>query len=341
MNQPRPPQDPSPDSLGSGLPRTAPAPDSPPPHRSPPPLPRRDPRGHKGTFGTVAVLGGSAFGAGRMIGAPALSALAALRAGAGLVRLVMPEPILAHGMALAPSATGIALPVDPSGGIVPHEAARTVDELVAASTCLVIGPGMGAAPGVAAATLRAVQQEDIPIVVDADALNALASTPHLFRDFHARAVLTPHPGEFARLAAVLKIPHSPTDPAARPAAAATLAQRLGCVVVLKGPGTVVSDGLQTYTCPRGHPCLGTAGTGDVLAGLVAALIAQFAPPTAAAQLARPIPGTLSLFDAACIAVLAHALAGEAWAGSHAAAAGLLATELADALPAALESLRTS
>jgi NAD(P)H-hydrate repair Nnr-like enzyme with NAD(P)H-hydrate dehydratase domain len=105
---------------------------------------------------------------------------------------------------------------------------------------------------------------------------------------------------------------------------------LGCIVVLKGAGTVVSDGINTWTCTRGHACLGTAGTGDVLAGVIAGLVAQHASGPAR---------TLSLFDVARISVQAHAIAGEQWARTHDASAGLLAPELAELIPHELEELR--
>lgn len=286
--------------------------------------------GHKGTFGTVAVVGGSCAGDGKMIGAPALSAKAALRAGCGLVRLAMPEPVLAAGIVMAPWATGVGIRTDEGGEILPHEASAVIDRLVVSATCLVIGPGMGMGPGSMAASLRAVQQESVPVVVDADALNCLSQVPQLHADFHARAVLTPHPGEFERLAKAFRIAGNPTDAAQRPGAAASLAQRLGCIVVLKGAGTVVSDGIRTWVCRHGHPVLGTAGTGDVLAGLIGGLAAQYAAHEDSA---------LSLFDAARVAVQAHAIAGEEWAQTHSASAGLLATELADELPAVLEAMR--
>jgi hydroxyethylthiazole kinase-like uncharacterized protein yjeF len=294
-----------------------------------PTLPQRPAAGHKGTFGTVSVVGGSCADGARMIGAPALAGLGALRAGAGLVRLVMPNPILNAGIAMCPSATGIGLPVDGRGEVVAHEAAEVIDGVLMQSTCMAIGPGLGANAGAAAISLRAVQQQDIPVVIDADAINNLAAVPELHRDFNAAAVLTPHPGEFRRLAQALRMTHDPVDPASRPLAAEALAQRLGCVAVLKGAGTVVSDGIQTWVCDRGHPCLGTAGTGDVLAGLIAGLIAQHGTG----------PKAMPLFDLARAAVYAHAAAGERWAQSREASAGLLAQELADELPAVLESLR--
>lgn len=265
-----------------------------------------------------------------MIGAPALAALGALRAGAGLARVYAPEPMLPHVLALTPSATGIALPVDDDGAILASRAAEVLDGAIEACRALLIGPGLGAARSVQALSLRAVQQESIPVIVDADALNALAEVPDLFRDFRARAVLTPHPGEFRRLASALRIGHDPIDPASRPAAADELARRLGCIVVLKGAGTVVSNGLEHWVCARGHPCMATAGSGDVLTGVIGALAAAYAHSPS---------GPVSLYDAARLGVEAHAIAGEQWAARAGASAGMLASELADAVPAALETLR--
>lgn len=297
-----------------------------------PALPARDPRGHKGVFGTVCIVGGSCTRASRMIGAPALAALGALRAGAGLARILAPAGVLEAALTICPSATGFVLPVEVTGEPCAGDAARVLDEAIAGASSLVIGPGLGQGKGQGDLVLRVLQQEDAPVVADADALNAMASTPDLFRDFRARAVLTPHPGEFARLARSLRITHNPASDASRPAAAESLAQRLGCIVVLKGAGTVVSDGQRTWTCPRGHACLATAGTGDVLAGVIAGLIAQFGAPGTSA---------LSLYDAARVGVFVHAAAGEAWALAHGAQAGLLAPELAELIPAQLERLRSA
>lgn len=304
--------------------------------RSPPPsLPGRPATGHKGTFGTVLVVGGCAPSSGAhatMIGAPALAARAALRAGCGLAKMLVPAPLAPAALSITPSATAHGVEVDAAGDMLGHDAAERLDELSADASAIVVGPGLGVSTGAAAVTLRCVQGAT-PVVVDADGLTALASTPELHRDFHAPAVLTPHPGEFRRLAASLRLTHDPTDPASRPAAAEALAQRLGCVVVLKGAGTVVSDGLRSWVCDRGHPCLATAGTGDVLAGLLGGLLAQFFRPSARGPLAP------SLYDLARAGVLAHAIAGERWAEERSSQAGLLAGELADLLPAALEPMR--
>lgn len=322
-------------------------------HRPSPPndlprLPRRAPDWHKGTAGTVAIVGGSCNAGMRMIGAPALSALGALRAGAGLARLVMPGPILNEGLVLCPGATGIELPCGVDGLFAPHVAAEVVDRVLANCTCIAVGPGLGVSDGSSAAVLRAVQNEERPLVLDADGINALARIPEFLRDFRAAAVLTPHPGEFRRLVGAMGMQGDLGLSQSRERACEHLAQRLGRVVVLKGRGTVISDGLRTWTCPAGHPCLATAGTGDVLTGVIGAVIAQFVPPldqlllrAKFAKLPVDAARPLDMFDAARLAVWAHARAGEMWAAHTGAEAGLLATELAGLIPAALEEVRAT
>lgn len=320
-----------------------------------PTLPPRPDDGHKGTFGSVAVMGGSRDPAGVMIGAPALSARAALRSGCGLARLIVPESIVDAAIVACPSATAWAIPCDPSGAAMVQPAVELADRAAAWADAVVIGPGMGTGPATRAATIRLLQQERSAVIVDADALTAIADLPQLGRDLRAAAILTPHPGEFRRLAAPLNIAHDPTDPTARPQAAALLAQRLGCIVVLKGAGTVVSDGLRTWTNTSGGAELATAGTGDVLAGLIAGLIAQLRRPAdpdaatdlvalAAAKLGRPAPASRArpapaFFDVVRLAVHAHGRAGTRWRETRHASAGLLAHELADLLPEVLEPFR--
>lgn len=307
-----------------------------------PTLPPRDPRGHKGTFGTVAVVGGQT-GATPMIGGPALAAVAALRTGAGLVRIVAPEPTLSAALIVAPSATGVSLPVDETGALIAHEAVAAFDRVLTAATVVAIGPGLGVSAGAVALSLRAVGQTQTPVVADADALNALAQTPDFARDIRAQAVLTPHPGEFARLAKPLGVTADPTLERERPIAAEQLAQRLGCVVVLKGAGTVVSDGQRTWVNETIDAALATGGTGDVLTGVISGLIAQhYRKPTSAGSrsLTSEALGGLSLFDCARLGVRAHALAAAIWRQRAGAEAGLLAMELAGCLPAACEALRT-
>jgi ADP-dependent NAD(P)H-hydrate dehydratase len=239
----------------------------------PPMLPPRDPRGHKGTFGTVLVCGGCAANP-RMIGAPALAAMASLRAGCGLAKVLAPAPILDHVLTLCPSATGWGVELDEHQRLMPHEASRGFDAIAPQAHSIVVGPGLGEGPGVSRLALRAIQHEGCPVILDADAINALATIPELHRDWRCAGVITPHPGEFRRLAAWLNIEADAVSEATRPSAAEELAQKLGCIVVLKGAGTVVSDGHQTWVNATGGPELATAGTGDVLAGLIAGLVAQ-------------------------------------------------------------------
>jgi ADP-dependent NAD(P)H-hydrate dehydratase len=247
-----------------------------------PGLPDRDPKGHKGTFGTVVVIGGCAStrpGMMRMIGAPVLSARGAARSGAGLVRLLMPSPIIDAGVSMLPNATGISLPVDEHGDVITHEAAAELDRQFESASAMVIGPGLGSPPpgsgGCASLVLRAIQQDKVPIVLDADGLNLLSKITEFWRDIRAPLIVTPHPGEYRRLAQAVGVDGDPIDVHKRPLAAEMLAQRLGAIVVLKGAGTVVSDGHRTWTCTRGHSCLATGGTGDVLAGVIAGLVSQF------------------------------------------------------------------
>lgn len=335
-------------------------------HQAPfvlPAIPPRDPRGHKGTFGSVAVIGGCAAGAITMIGAPTLTAIAALRAGAGIARLHMPQPLVAAALTIAPSCTACAIPTDSVGQYTPSDAAAAVDFAAESTRVLAVGPGLGAGPGPTAITLRAIQQREHHVVLDADALNALCEIPDLHRDFHAPAVLTPHPGEFRRLAAALNVHDDPINPASRPVAATALAQRLGCIVVLKGANTIVTDGLRTYIDPAHDSALATAGTGDVLTGIIAGLVAQHvAPPIddlkalaharslAAGHASAHVTGNLvaeefnpierlDLFTTACLAVRTHAIAARIWRARHNADAGLLALELAECIPAAVQSLR--
>lgn len=312
-----------------------------------PALPARDRQGHKGSFGAVGVVAGCAGGGVRMIGAPALVARGAFRAGAGLVKIACPEPVLDSAIVLEPSATGLALPVGPGGDLRPHESAGVIDRLVDETDAIVFGPGLGGGEAIEQLALRVIKVDDKPLIIDADALNALARVPELAREWRGRAIVTPHPGEWRRLGASVRATGDPVEPRGRVEAASSLAQRLGCVVVLKGAGTVVSDGLRAWTCPAGDPCLATAGTGDVLAGVLGALVAAYGAPAEPAgvpdaireKLPRSRARPLDLFDAARLGALAHARAGERWAATHRAHAGALAREIADFIPAEIERLR--
>ena len=305
-----------------------------------PPLPNRPQDGHKGTFGTVAVIGGAAgmhhddaFEP-TMLGAPALAALGAIRSGCGLVKIAAPAPIIEHVLTLAPFATGYGLEVDHARSVIAAHAAPVIDELVRTSRAIVAGMGMGNTHSTAQIIARLLAQEDCPVVIDADGLNALCDLPGFDRDLRANAVLTPHPGEAKRLLAALSIEADPAGNRPKRAwACSRLAQRLGCVVVLKGRGTVVSDGHRVWVCDRGSPALASGGTGDVLAGIIGSIIAQTHNQTRDAE-------GLDLLTAAAIGVQAHAIAGERWAESHKGEGGLIANELPELLPEIFSALRT-
>lgn len=264
--------------------------------------------GHKGTFGTVLVVGGHR----RYVGAPALSARAAGRSGAGLVTLAVPEaiyPLLAAQTGLQ-SATWLPLPTDP---------ARAVGDIARAAVgadALVVGPGLGAGqPGreLARRLLLDGPAALPPVVVDADGLNALAEQDGWWRDAASPLVLTPHPGEMARLLGRERN-QIQTD---RLSTALEAATRFGEIVVLKGAFTIVAapDG-RAGIVPVATSALARAGTGDILAGMIGALLATGHPP----------------YDAAAIGATVHAAAGLRLALPTARAA--LSSDLLHHLPAA-------
>ena len=278
-----------------------------------PRLPRRAADGHKGTFGTVLVLAGSRG----MSGAAVLCGRAALRSGAGLVRVACPAGIQAEVAVGEPCYTtvGIRQHADGSFG---DGAVADVVELARAADVLVVGPGLGRADNTAT-LVRGVLGElpRTPTVVDADGLFALSPFTDAHSDRPVPLVLTPHPGEFARLAGE---PVS-AEPAAREAAAVRFAARFGVVLLLKGMGTVVSDGRRVYRNSTGNPGMATGGSGDVLSGTVAALLAQ----------------RLSPFDAAVLGAWAHGRAGDR-AAARLGQTGMIASDLLDELPGAFRDL---
>ncbi|MGA1467415.1 MAG: NAD(P)H-hydrate dehydratase [Phycisphaerales bacterium] len=300
------------------------------------PWPPRPLDGHKGTFGTVLVVGGS-LGQRGMLGGPTFSALGALRAGCGLCELAMPAPLLVAGLSLAPSATGVALPVDGRGTI---DAAAAIDALRAAldrATVLAIGPGLGEDHGVedfVQALLAAAVSRGLPVVLDADGLNAYARFGR-GEAFATPTIATPHPGEFRRLAESCGLGElDPVDPARRPESARVLAARLRAIVILKGQGTCVAMGDRVEVERCGNPALATGGSGDVLTGVVASLWAQWIASKG------PAPITELGFEAARAAVQLHGHAADRWAREHG-DAGMLASDLLAAIPDARRALSAS
>jgi NAD(P)H-hydrate epimerase len=208
-----------------------------------------------------------------------LCATAALRGGAGLVRVAVPEEILPVVAAGNPCYMTWPLPHDPEGRL-RAEAGAELLNLLRTSSVAVVGPGMGQGPALPDLLLRLLEQAPTPLVLDADALNNLATQRDRLGKHSAPVVITPHPGEFARLLGT----DIPTVQARRQELAAQFARSHGLVVVLKGHGTVVTDGQSVYVNTTGNPGMATGGTGDVLGGLIGALIGQGLEAFAAAQL---------------------------------------------------------
>jgi NAD(P)H-hydrate epimerase len=312
-----------------------------------PRIPPRPADGHKGTFGTVCVVGGQAGGGSGgagprvMVGGPAFAALGALRSGCGLAVLAVPMPVMAAALVIAPGATGLALPVDENGALKPSDIAHMLDQHMLSFRCLALGPGFGAEVPQQQVVARLVAQDEVPLVIDADALNCLANLPQFHRDMRAASILTPHPGEFARLAKTLGFDADAVDPKKRPAAAEELARRLGCVVVLKGHGTIITDGVNTHVNATGNVALATAGTGDVLTGIIAGFVAQFFKPSlgnTSRQITAQQQGGLSLLDCARLATHLHGLGADRWAAQHG-NAGMTALDLLNEVPDALRAMR--
>jgi ADP-dependent NAD(P)H-hydrate dehydratase / NAD(P)H-hydrate epimerase len=272
-------------------------------------LPPRRRDAHKGRFGHALLIGGAPG----YSGAITLAARACLRAGAGLVSVLTPAavaPIVAGGV---PEAMVHAVPDDRLG-------AAALDVRPpgrAAFSSILVGPGLTPHAGAAALVERLLRETDAPLVVDADALNALSGRPERLRR-NAPVIITPHPGEAARLLGL-----TPADVQAdRFAAARRLADVSGAVTVLKGAGTLVAvAGAPLGVNRTGNPGMATGGTGDVLGGLIAGLAAQGIPPA----------------DAARLGVYLHGAAGDA-AARHGTPQTLIAGDLVDALPSAFRAL---
>jgi ADP-dependent NAD(P)H-hydrate dehydratase len=280
-----------------------------------PRLPRRAFDAHKGSFGKVLIVAGSRG----MSGAAVLCGRAALRSGAGLVQVAAPANVQLVVAAGNPCYTTIGIHQH-ADGTYTDAAATDVVEWARAANALAIGPGLGHTPDVAALVKQVLRElPRTPTVVDADGLNVLAPFTEEFQSRPCPLILTPHPGEFCRLSGR----HMPDVQAHREAAAVEFAGRFGVVLVLKGAGTIVTDGQNLYRNSTGNPGLATGGAGDVLTGAIAALLGQ----------------QLSPFEAAVAGVWVHGRAGD-----HAAATlgqiGLTAADVIECLPQAFQDLET-
>jgi NAD(P)H-hydrate epimerase len=220
-----------------------------------------------------------------MSGAAILCGSGALRGGAGLVRVSVPESILPIVAGANPCYLTAALPED-ENGLLAGTAANELVMLAKANNVVALGPGLGRSQAIARLVSTLIARTDVPLVIDADGLNALEDQTDILKKRSAPLVLTPHPGEFARLAKK----DVPTIQSKREELAVQFASEHELVLVLKGHHSVVTDGRQVFINTTGNPGMATGGTGDVLTGLIAALIGQGLDEFAAAQLGVHVHG---------------------------------------------------
>ena len=264
-------------------------------------LPDRNPWGHKGNFGKLLLLCGSRG----YTGAAFFAAMGALRAGAGLVFLGVPESI--YGIEAVKLNEPVIFPLPDAGGRLSADAVPEILTRLPQMDAVLVGPGLGQSEGTLAVVRVVLEKAECPVVVDADGINVLSAHRDLLRGRKLPTILTPHDGEFARLGGVIG-----ED---RMSAAAALAEELGCTVLLKGHETCITDGVNGYINPTGNPGMAVGGSGDVLAGVITALLGAGLPPLEAA---------------ACGAWL-HGAAGDRCAaelGQY----GMLPTDMLSALP---------
>ncbi len=250
-------------------------------------LPHLAPRAadsHKGDYGSGLLIGGSRG----MCGAIALAGLAALRSGAGLVRLAVPDQCLETVASYSPCFMTIPLPDDEQGRLA-WKCLEKLEAPLANATCVAIGPGLGQSADLRKLVRRLVRTVTCPLVVDADGLNNLVDASGWRKQHSSTLVLTPHPGEWSRLSGV-----SAGDREAQCRAAVNFAANTQSIVVLKGARTLITDGHSAVWNGTGTPAMATGGSGDVLTGLITALICQGLEPR----------------DAAHVGVHAHGLAAE-------------------------------
>ena len=268
-------------------------------------LPDRDPFAHKGKFGKILLLCGSRG----YTGAAALSARGALRTGAGLVFLGVPESI--YAIEAVKLDEPVVFPLLDCGGTLSVEAVPEILERLPKMNAVLIGPGLGQSEGTFAVVKAVLENFHGPVVVDADGINNLSRHKDILRDREYPTILTPHDGEFARLGGIIGPDRS--------ASAEALARELGVIVLLKGHRTVITDGKTTYVNHTGNPGMAVGGSGDVLAGIIVSMLGQRLEP----------------LEAAAAGAWLHGAAGDLCAeeiGQY----GMLPSDLVEALPRLLK-----
>ena len=265
---------------------------------------------HKGDFGKVCIIAGSVG----MAGAAAIAGRSALRAGAGLVRVATPGCVLSTVAAIEPCFTTIAL--DDENGQMSTAAIGKVLDLASENDVVAFGPGVGVGAGPMAIVEKLIEQKGLRLIVDADGLNNLAKIKSWQTKVKADLILTPHPGEMQRLWRGTLRDDMPGD---RGEQAVLMAGCAKATVVLKGAFTVVSNGEKLYVNQTGNPGMATAGSGDVLTGIIAALCGQ----------------GLDNFDAAVLGAYIHGTAGDI-AAEKIGQVSMIATDIIDCLGEAFE-----
>jgi NAD(P)H-hydrate epimerase len=242
----------------------------------PPPPRRRKRDSHKGTFGHVFVVAGSQ----RMMGAALLCSEAATRAGAGLVTLGCPRSLQRYVAPACPTTISIPLPETFEASLA-LGAWPAIKAFCENATVLALGPGLSRHPATALLARRIVERVELPLVIDADGLNAVSEDVGVLKRAKGPVVVTPHPGEMSRLigAAIGEIQGD------RKGFACRFAKQYNVTVVLKGAGTVVAGGGRVYINDTGNPYMASGGTGDVLTGMIAGLLAHRMSPFDAARTA--------------------------------------------------------
>ena len=239
-------------------------------------LPERELNIHKGNCGKILLLCGSRG----FTGAAALAAMGALRSGAGLVYLGVPESI--YAIEAVKLLEPVVFPLPDENGMLSKAAVARILESLSDMDAVLVGPGLGKSQGTRSVVETVLERFKGPVVVDADGINVLARHTDILRGRHAPTILTPHEGEFCRLGGDLA--------AGRVDGACALASDLGVIVLLKGHETVITDGKTVYLNPTGNPGMAVGGSGDVLAGMVTALLGQRIEPLQASACAAWIHG---------------------------------------------------
>lgn len=277
-------------------------------------LPIRPIDAHKGTFGHAAIIAGSVG----LTGAAAMTAVAAVRIGAGLVTLGVPESLNDILEAKVTEVMTIPMPETAERSFSKNAVGKAL-ELIARCDAVAIGPGLGRNPETVEFIHKLLPEIEIPMVIDADGLNAIAEDVSVFAKLKAPLVITPHPGEMSRLTGTT----TQIVQSNRLSAALDTAKRFGSVLVLKGAGTVISspDG-QAWINSTGSPAMASGGTGDVLTGSIVGLLAQ----------------GLSPLDAAICSVYIHGRAGEI-AAEEIGESGVAATDLLPLLTRVMKELK--